>query len=106
MQVLIATGKKALVDEADFSLGDFIRVQKEEVIKRDEDEPEPPPEVDEPPPQAPDTQVDDLDTSAKINIGGPAGKIDLYQRFADVKHVVCYLLLLVFPIVQGKINDG
>ncbi len=27
MQILIATGKKALVDEADFSLGEFIRVR-------------------------------------------------------------------------------
>ena len=84
MQVLIATGKKALVDEADFTLGDFIRVQKEEVIKRDEDEPEPPPEVDEPPPELPDTQVDDLDTSATINIGGPAGKIDLSMQAGQI----------------------
>lgn len=84
MQVLIATGKKALVDEADFTLGDFIRVQKEEVVKRDEDEPEPPPDVDEPPPELPDTQVDDLDTSATINIGGPAGKIDLSMQSGQI----------------------
>jgi protein TonB len=80
MQVLIATGKKAVVNEADFSLGDFIRVQKEEVVRRDEDEPEPPPEVDEPPPETPDTQVDDLDTSQSLSIGGPAGKIELSMQ--------------------------
>ena len=80
MQILIATGKKALVDESEFTLGDFIRVQKEEIIKRDEDEPEPPPEVDEPPPETPDTQVDDLDTSQSLSIGGPAGKIDLSMQ--------------------------
>ena len=45
MQVLIATGKRAITDEADINLGDFIRVKKEEVVRTDEDEPEKPPEV-------------------------------------------------------------
>lgn len=80
MQALIATGKKAVVDEADFSLGDFIRVRKEEVVRRDEDEPEPPPDVDEPPPETPDTQVDDLDTTTSLSMGGPAAKIDLSMQ--------------------------
>ena len=57
MQVLIATGRKAVVDEQDFSLGDFIRVRKEEIVNRDEDDPEPPPEVEEAPPEMPDVQV-------------------------------------------------
>ena len=77
MQVLIATGKKAVVDEADFALGDFIRVKKEEIVKRDEDEPEKPPEVEEPPPDTPELQTDSLDTSQAINIGGPSGRIQL-----------------------------
>jgi len=77
MQVLIATGKKAVVDEAEFSLGDFIRVQKEEVVKRDEDEPEPPPEVDQPPPDMPETATDDLDTSQSLSIAGHQAKIDM-----------------------------
>lgn len=77
MQVLIATGKRAIVDEADFTLGEFIRVEKEEVVRRDEDEPEPPPEVDEPPPETPPQSRDDLDTSQTISIGGPAGDLEL-----------------------------
>lgn len=77
MQVLIATGKRAIVNEADINLGDFIRVKKEEVVRRDEDEPEKPPEVDEPPPETPQQQMDDLDTSAKLSIGGPSGNIKL-----------------------------
>jgi len=77
MQVLIATGKRAIVDEPDINLGDFIRVKKEEVVRRDEDEPEPPPEVDEPPPETPETQMDDLDTSQTISIGGPTGNLEL-----------------------------
>ena len=71
MQVLIATGKKALVDEADFTLGEFIRVKVDEVVRQDEDDPEPPPDVEEPPPDMPEVQADNLDTSQSINIGGP-----------------------------------
>jgi len=77
MQVLIATGKRAITDEADINIGDFIRVKKEEIVKRDDDEPEKPPEVEEQPPETPPQQTDDLDTSQSISIGGPAGKLDL-----------------------------
>lgn len=77
MQVLIATGKRAIVDEADINLGDFIRIKKEEVINRDEDEPEKPPEVDEPPPEAPDQQVDDLDTSQTLSLGRASAQLDI-----------------------------
>ena len=84
MQVLIATGKKALVDEAEFTLGDFIRVEREEIVQRDEDEPEPPPEVDEPPPETPDTQTDDFDTSQALTMGGAAGKIDISMRGGNI----------------------
>jgi protein TonB len=84
MQVLIATGKKALVDEAEFSLGDFIRVQREEVVQRDEDEPEKPPEVDEPPPETPDTQMDDIDTSQTITMTRAAGKIDISMQGGNI----------------------
>ena len=84
MQVLIATGKKALVDEAEFTLGDFIRVEREEIVQRDEDEPEPPPEVDQPPPETPDTQMDDLDTSQALTMGGAAGKIDISMQGGNI----------------------
>ncbi|MBT8421575.1 MAG: energy transducer TonB [Gammaproteobacteria bacterium] len=77
MQVLIATGKRAITDDADIMLGDFIRVKKEEIVRLDEDEPEKPPEVDDPPPEQPEAQTDDLDTSQSISIGGPSGKLDL-----------------------------
>jgi protein TonB len=76
MQVLIATGKKALVDEAEFTLGDFIRVQRDEIVNRDEDDPEPPPEVEEPPPDMPEVAADDLDTSQTLSMGGPNGRLN------------------------------
>ena len=84
MQVLIATGKKALVDEAEFSLGDFIRVEREEIVQREEDEPEPPPEVDEPPPEIPATQMDDMNTSQSLTMGGAAGKIDISMQGGNI----------------------
>ena len=77
MQVLIATGKRAIVDEADINLGDFIRVKKEEVVRRDEDEPEKPPEVDEPPPETPDQQMDDLDTAQTLSLGRASAQLDI-----------------------------
>ncbi|MCP3999992.1 MAG: energy transducer TonB [Gammaproteobacteria bacterium] len=76
MQVLIATGKKALVDEDGFTLGDFIRVKVDEVVRQDEDDPEPPPEVEEPPPEMPEVAADELDTSQNISMGGPNGRIN------------------------------
>lgn len=76
MQVLIATGKKALVDEDEFTLGDFIRVKVDEVVRQDEDDPEPPPEVEEPPPEMPEVAADELDTSQNISMGGPNGRIN------------------------------
>lgn len=84
MQVLIATGKKAVVDEAEFSLGDFIRIEREEIVQRDEDEPEPPPEVDEPPPETPATQMDDMNTSQSLTMGGAAGKIDISMQGGNI----------------------
>jgi protein TonB len=76
MQVLIATGKKALVDEAEFTLGDFIRVKVDEVVRQDEDDPEPPPEVEEPPPDVPEVAVDDLNTSQTLSMGGPNARLN------------------------------
>jgi protein TonB len=76
MQVLIATGKKALVDEAEFTLGDFIRVKVDEVVRQDEDDPEPPPEVEETPPDVPEVAADDLDTSQSLSMGGPNGQLN------------------------------
>ena len=77
MQVLIATGKKALVDEPDFNLGDFIMVKREETVKRDENEPEPPPDVQEPPPELPPQQLDSVDTTQSLNINNRARNISI-----------------------------
>lgn len=77
MQVLIATGKKALVEESDFNLGDFIMVKREETVNRDENEPEPPPEVEEAPPDLPELTQDSLDTSQALNITSRGQRIGI-----------------------------
>jgi len=77
MQILIVTGKKALTDEVDFSLGDFIMVKQEEIVNKDENEPEPPPEVDEPPPELPPQTTDKLDTASEFSLGGKRDRIGI-----------------------------
>jgi len=84
MQVLIATGKKAVVDEADFTLGEFIRVRRDEIVNRDEDDPEPPPEVEEPPPDMPEINTDDVNTAQTISLGRLGGRIEFNMRAGGI----------------------
>jgi len=85
MQVLIATGKKALVDEYDINLGDFILVKREEVTNLDEDDPEKPPEVEEPPPDIPPPLRDAFDTTQSLSIGALSTSLDL--NFGDASRI-------------------
>ncbi len=85
MQVLIATGKKALTEEVDIDLGDFILVKRDEVTNLDEDEPEKPPEPDQPPPDVPPPSRDAFDTSQTISIGGVQTGLDL--NFGDSSRI-------------------
>ena len=62
---------------SDLTSSFFIRVKKEEVVRRDEDEPEKPPEVDEPPPETPDQQMDDLDTAQTLSLGRASAQLDI-----------------------------
>ena len=47
MQFLIATGKDALVDKADFRIMDFIRVKQDELVEQKDRKPPKPPEVED-----------------------------------------------------------
>ena len=53
MQILIATGEKALVDDKDYKFVDFVRVNREETIEQKKPKPKKPPEPDQPPPDQP-----------------------------------------------------
>ena len=68
MQILIATGKDALTNKRDFRFVDFVRIKRDEVINLDEDKPEKPPEPEQQPPDMPQPELDQLNTSDTVNI--------------------------------------
>lgn len=77
MQVLIATGRSAIVNQRDFKFVDFVRVKPEELLNTDEDDFEKPPEPDTPPPEMPQQQMDNMDTSQTMGVVGFDGRIDV-----------------------------
>jgi protein TonB len=64
MQFLIATGRSAITDKAEFRFADFIRVRQEEVLEQKDRKPDKPPEVEEKPPEMPPPQLDSMDANA------------------------------------------
>lgn len=77
MQILIATGKDALTNKRDFRFVDFVRIKRDEVINLDEDKPEKPPEPEQQPPDMPQPQLDQLNTSDTVNISFSRTGIEL-----------------------------
>ena len=85
MQLLIATGQKALTEPRERLQLDFVRVKRNEQLNTQELVPEKPPKPPEVPQEAPPQSVDSVDPSAptinipapqvatETSIGGPAG---------------------------------
>jgi protein TonB len=85
MQLLIATGKKALSEPRQRAQLDFVRVKRNENLQLQEVQPEKPPKPPEVPPEVPPQTMDNIDpsgpainipaptVSADTNIGGPGG---------------------------------
>ena len=85
MQLLIATGQKALTEPRERLQLDFVRVKRNEQLNTQELVPEKPPKPPEVPQEAPPQSVDSIDPSAPViniptpqvatetSIGGPAG---------------------------------
>ncbi|MEM1410764.1 MAG: energy transducer TonB, partial [Pseudomonadota bacterium] len=65
MQYMIESADRTLDDEDRGSLVDFVRVERDETVRREDRKPEKPPEPDTPPPQPPTPQLDNLDPSAE-----------------------------------------
>ena len=65
MQYLIATADRSLNEDSAGSLVDFVRVKRDESIKRRQLKPKKPPPPDAPPPQPPTPQLDDLNPNAE-----------------------------------------
>ena len=69
MQYMIETADRSLDESDRGSLVDFVRVERDETIKRRQVKPEKPPPPEEAPPQPPTPQLDNLDpTAEKIGI--------------------------------------
>ncbi|MDJ0700879.1 MAG: energy transducer TonB [Woeseiaceae bacterium] len=85
MQLLIATGQKALTEPRERLQLDFVRVKRNENLQLEEVQPEKPPKPPEVPPETPPQTMDNIDpsgpainipapqVSANTDIGGPGG---------------------------------
>ncbi len=85
MQLLIATGQKALTEPRERLQLDFVRVKRNENLQLQEVQPEKPPKPPEVPPETPPQTLDNIDpsgptisipapqVSANTEIGGPGG---------------------------------
>jgi protein TonB len=85
MQLLIATGVKALTEPRERAVLDFVRVKRNENLNTTELTPDKPPKPPETPPETPPQDLDNIDPDAptidiprptidtNTNIGGPGG---------------------------------
>ena len=78
MQYLIETADRTLNEEGAGSMVDFVRVKKDEEVKRVDRKPEKPPPPEAPPPQPPSPQLDALNPNAeKIAISAVPVETDI-----------------------------
>ena len=71
MQLLIATGEGAVTNTENFRLGDFVRVERNEIIETKKEKPEKPPEPEMPPEMPSPDQLDNFDNSMTVSVSAP-----------------------------------
>tara|TARA_B100001540_G_scaffold176631_1_gene155926 strand:+ start:349 stop:948 length:600 start_codon:yes stop_codon:yes gene_type:complete len=71
MQLLIATGQNALTEAENFRLGDFVRVERNEVIETKKEKPEKPPEPEEMPEMPAPDLANNFDNSMAVSVSAP-----------------------------------
>ena len=71
MQLLIATGQNALTEAENFRLGDFVRVERNEVIETKKEKPEKPPEPEEMPEMPAPDMANNFDNSMAVSVSAP-----------------------------------
>lgn len=71
MQLLIATGQNALTEGENFRLGDFVRVERNEVIETKKEKPEKPPEPEVMPDVPTPDLANDFDNSMAVSVSAP-----------------------------------
>ena len=71
MQLLIATGEGAVTNEVRFAMGDFVRVERNEVIETKKEKPEKPPEPEQQPELPSPEQLDNFDNAMTVSVSAP-----------------------------------
>ncbi len=131
MQYLIASADRSLDDDAAGNIVDFVRVKRDEVIKRKKIKPEKPPQPKAPPPEPPPPEMSQDNPSAEkivvasipveTDISMTAGGISLapgdaeylpivkvapvYPRRAQSRGIEGYVLLEFTVTKQGRTKD-
>ncbi|RMF97219.1 MAG: energy transducer TonB [Gammaproteobacteria bacterium] len=130
MQILIATGQKAIQDTKDFKFVDFVRVERQETLETKKPKPKKPPEPDKPPPDMPPPDLDNIDpnagsiniapvnVNANVSIGGIGGfdNVDgeylpivkvapIYPRRAQARGLSGYCILTFTVTKLGTVTD-
>lgn len=82
MQLLIATGANALTDSENFRLGDFVRVERNEVIETKKEAPEKPPEPEDMPDMPSPDMANNFDNSMAVSVSTPV--IDVSMNVGGV----------------------
>jgi protein TonB len=131
MQYLIATADRSLDEDAAGHMVDFVRVKRDEQIKRKQRKPEKPPQPKQPPPEPPPPEMDDatpeaeklsvaaidVDTDINMTSGGisltpgdaeylPIVKVaPVYPRRALQRGIEGWVLLEFTVSKQGTVKD-
>lgn len=71
MQLLIATGRDAITDTQNFQLGDFVRVERTEVIETKKEKPQKPPEPEVPPEMPSQDMSNNFDNAMAVSVSAP-----------------------------------
>ena len=77
MQLLIATGRSAMTESENFRLGDFVRVERNEVIETKKEKPEKPPEPEEMPEMPTPDMANNFDNSMAVSVSAPQISTDM-----------------------------
>lgn len=71
MQLLISTGQEAMTDTENFRLGDFVRVERNEVVEVKKEKPEKPPEPEEMPDMPTPELMNNFDNVMAVSVAAP-----------------------------------
>ena len=77
MQLLIATGRDAVTEAQNFRLGDFVRVERNEIIETKKEKPEKPPEPEVPPDMPEPESSNQFDNTMIVSVTAPSTQVNL-----------------------------